>query len=81
MSSLANFHRLKNVSGQHMANSLNTRVDANPAGSDNLTGTLTSPEFTIDRNYIRMLIAGGKQPNACFVELLVDGKSVAKHWV
>jgi len=78
VSSLAKFHRLKNVSGQHMANSLNTRVDANPAGSDNLTGTLTSSEFTIERNYIRMLIAGGKKPDACFVELLVDGKSVAK---
>ena len=78
VSSLAQFHRLKSASGQHMANSLNTRVDANPAGSDNLTGTLTSPAFTIERNYIRMLIAGGNKPDACFVELIVDGKSVAK---
>ena len=57
---------------------MNTRADSNPAGADNLTGILTSPAFTIERNYIRMLIAGGRHPNTCYVELLVDGKSVAK---
>jgi non-lysosomal glucosylceramidase len=78
VSSLANFHKLQNASGQRMVNSLNTRVDSDPAGADNLIGTLTSPAFTIERKYIRMLIAGGRKPDRCFVELLVDGKSVAK---
>ena len=33
----------------------------------------TLEEFTIERNYIRMLIAGGRKPDTCYVELLVDG--------
>lgn len=78
VSSLAGFHKLQNASGQYVANSLNTRVDSSPEGADALTGRLTSPAFTIKRQYIRMLIAGGAKPNSCFVELLVDGEQVAK---
>ncbi|MFN0204817.1 MAG: GH116 family glycosyl hydrolase [Planctomycetota bacterium] len=40
-------------------------------------GTLTSPEFTIDRNYIHLLVGGGNFEKKTCVNLLIDGKSVA----
>ncbi|MFJ1733687.1 GH32 C-terminal domain-containing protein [Streptomyces sp. NPDC088254] len=47
---------------------------------DSTTGTLTSPEFTIDKNYVNFLVGGGNHPvgseNPTAVELLVDGQVV-----
>ncbi|MEW2050447.1 GH32 C-terminal domain-containing protein [Streptomyces sp. NPDC005476] len=44
------------------------------------TGTLTSPEFTIDKRYVNFLIGGGNHPadsaNPTALELLVDGQVV-----
>ncbi|MFC8662110.1 GH32 C-terminal domain-containing protein [Streptomyces sp. NPDC057199] len=47
---------------------------------DTTTGTLTSPEFTIDKDYVNFLVGGGNHPagsdNPTAIELLVDGNVV-----
>ncbi|MFB6846049.1 GH32 C-terminal domain-containing protein [Streptomyces sp. NPDC056373] len=47
---------------------------------DSTTGTLTSPEFTVDKKHINFLIGGGNHPadaaDPTAVELLVDGRVV-----
>ncbi|MGQ4363367.1 GH32 C-terminal domain-containing protein [Streptomyces sp. SAS_272] len=47
---------------------------------DGATGTLTSPEFTIDKRYVNFLIGGGNHPagsaDPTALELLVDGQVV-----
>jgi len=40
------------------------------------TGLVTSPPFTIDRNYLHMRVAGGDDSERLGVKLLVDEKSV-----
>lgn len=41
---------------------------------DGSTGTLTSPEFKIERRYISFLIGGGKDAEKTCMNLLIDGK-------
>ena len=43
---------------------------------DDTTGTLTSPEFTIERRFISFLIGGGKNTEKLAVRLLVGGQAV-----
>lgn len=45
-------------------------------GGDASKGRLTSPEFRIDRKFIRFLIGGGAWKNQTAMHLLVDGKVV-----
>ncbi len=46
------------------------------AAADGLTGTLTSEEFTIDRNFINFLIGGGSYSDTISFSLLIAGQAV-----
>ena len=50
-------------------------VDSYHGGDDSL-GTLTSPEFKIERKFINFLIGGGGFANETCINLLIDGKVV-----
>jgi|GEM_PF-2135563 len=43
---------------------------------DDATGTLTSPEFRLERKFIAFLIGGGQHPKKLAVQMLVDGRVV-----
>ncbi|MER6029884.1 GH32 C-terminal domain-containing protein [Streptomyces sp. NPDC001851] len=65
---------------QEVSGSLGAGLADTYRNGDSTTGTLTSPEFTIDKDYVDFLIGGGHHPagydNPTAVELLVDGKVV-----
>jgi fructan beta-fructosidase len=46
------------------------------AGGDGSTGSLTSPEFTVERAYLSFLIGGGHHPGKTCMDLVVGGKVV-----
>ena len=43
---------------------------------DRLTGTLTSPQFKLNGNYLRFLIGGGSHSGSTCINLLLDGEVV-----
>jgi levanbiose-producing levanase len=55
-------------------------ADTFAGGGDAATGTVTSPPFTVDRNFVHLLLGGGDHPlgvePATSVQLLVDGTAV-----
>jgi hypothetical protein len=66
--------------GQHGDRTVNTHSSA-PGGDvgekDKATGSLISPEFTIVRRFIRLLLGGGRKPGETGIEVVIDDKVVA----
>ena len=63
--------------GAALVNSRSVGVGGQAEGSDAHVGTLTSPEFRLERDYLHFLIGGGNHPERTCVNLLVDGEVVA----
>lgn len=64
------------MQGGKAAVSHNVREGGSVADGDNHTGSLLSPEFTISRNYINFMIAGGNKKAETGLRLLIDGKVI-----
>ncbi|MFO1476018.1 MAG: GH32 C-terminal domain-containing protein [Verrucomicrobiota bacterium] len=65
------------VSGQSpVTGFLGSRFADSFNGGDASTGALTSPPFSIQRNYIRFLIGGGNQRGQTCINLIVNGQIV-----
>ncbi|MCP4455141.1 MAG: hypothetical protein GY809_27070 [Planctomycetes bacterium] len=70
--------KVSGYSGKKLANSFNTRIEPVSGQTDKLTGTLTSPEFEIERKYIELSVCGGGNANEVYVEVLVEGRTFGK---
>jgi len=62
--------------GSFTVNTHNTRQGENVVDADKHIGTLTSDEFTIERNIVSLLVGGGRHPGQTCVNLLIDGAPV-----
>ena len=69
------------LSGYEGHGFVNTHVmhhGEDPAAADLYTGTLTSPEFTIERRFIHFRIGGGAELGKLGLRLIVDGKELRR---
>ena len=65
------------IGGQHVVTGFEGKGLVNTfLGGDGPKGKMTSPEFTIERNYIKFLIGGGGHKGQTCMNLLIDGKVV-----
>ena len=49
-------------------------------GGDGAKGTLTSPEFTIENDWLNFLSGGGHHPDSAYVGLLVGSERIRSQW-
>jgi hypothetical protein len=62
--------------GKRVVNSHASAPGNSVAEKDAATGTLTSPPFTIQRNYVTFLVGGGAQEGRTCINLLVENQVV-----
>ena len=62
--------------GRRLVNSHHARGGEDTRRADEHQGTLTSPAFPIERDYVHFLIGGGAHEGRTCLELLVDGEVV-----
>lgn len=55
----AEWQPIQGSEGEALANTHNTRITASSGTADQLTGTLVSPQFEIERKFLSFLVAGG----------------------
>lgn len=72
------YEELQGFEGKGLVNSHRRRAGENSVAADRYVGTLTSPEFTIERKFIRFLIGGGGEIDVLGIRLIVDGKVVRR---
>jgi non-lysosomal glucosylceramidase len=65
-----------NPQGRRIVNSHRTQDGEDVVKADAHTGTLTSPEFVIERHFISFLLGGGNHPGKTCVNLVIDGRIV-----
>lgn len=68
----------KPVPGQNVVSGFigNGYLNTFDGGGDGLVGKITSPEFVINRKYLKFLVGGGNQVKQTSVNLLIKGKYV-----
>lgn len=76
LKTIASYQGRINGRGTYFVNSHNIRPGGDVRRGDSLTGTLTSPEFTIDMETIQFLVGGGAHKGKTCINLVVDGKMV-----
>ena len=64
------------LSKLEIENARGAQVASSEINGDGPTGTLTSPQFTLARNYISFRIGGGDYERDTCVNLLINGKIV-----
>jgi fructan beta-fructosidase len=69
--SISENHRVTGFTGKRL-------VDSFLEGGDAPTGTLSSAQFTLERDYLNVLIGGGSDISKVGLKLLVEGKEVAR---
>ena len=69
---------LDGYEGKGFVNTHMMRHGEDPAAADSHKGSLTSPEFTIERKFIHFRIGGGADQNTLGLRLLVDDKPVRR---
>jgi uncharacterized protein (DUF608 family) len=72
------YEELEGFEGKGLVNSHNRRGGEDSVKADRHTGKLTSPEFTIERKFIRFLVGGGGEIDVLGLRLIVDGKVVRR---
>ena len=66
-----------NGQGRYFVNSHNPHTEKSLQHSDKPQGTLTSPDFPVSHQFIRLLVGGGAHAGKTCVNLRVDGRVVA----
>lgn len=69
---------LSGYEGKGFVNTHMMRHGEDAAAADEYKGTLTSPEFTIERKFIQFRIGGGADPNKLGLRLLQGGKVIRR---